>query len=52
MSGAARQRNTKIKALVVLEHQLQAYDYLIELIIAKLRIRLPEIRPGVNVIRH
>src|SRR4029077_756658 len=53
-SGGSRlsERNTRIKASVMLEHQLETYDNLIELIIAKLRIRLSEIRPGVNVIRH
>ena len=52
--GASRlsKRNTQIKASVMLEHQLQATRNLIELIIAKLRICLTEIRPGVNIIHH
>src|SRR5437762_10140517 len=35
-----------------LEHHLDAADYFIELIIAKLGIRFPEIGPGMNVIDH
>ena len=35
-----------------LEHHLHARDHLIELVLPKPRIRLPEIGPGVNVIDH
>src|SRR5207249_7077478 len=36
----------------VLEHHLDATDDFIELVLAKLRIGLAEIRPGVNVVDH
>src|SRR6266481_7930772 len=35
-----------------LKHHLDAPDDFIELILAKLRIRFPEIRPGMNVVDH
>src|SRR5436190_7478072 len=35
-----------------LKHYLDAPDDFIELILAKLRIRFPEIRPGMNIIDH
>ncbi len=35
-----------------LEHHLHTPDDFIELILAKLRIRFPEIGPGMNIIDH
>ena len=35
-----------------LKHHLDATEDLIELILAKFRIRLAKIRPGVNIIHH
>ncbi len=35
-----------------LKHHLYATEDLIELILAKFRIRLAKIRPGVNIIHH
>ncbi len=35
-----------------LEHQLHAPDDFVELVLAKLRMRLAEIRPGVDIIDH
>ena len=35
-----------------LKHHLDAPDDFIELILAKLMIRFPEIRPGMNVVDH
>jgi len=43
------QRQLKIFSL---EHQLHTPDDFIELILAKLRIRFAEIRPGMNIIDH
>jgi hypothetical protein len=37
---------------VNLEHYLHASDDFVELIVAKLRVRFAEIRPGVDVIEH
>src|SRR5213079_1596574 len=35
-----------------LKHYLHAADHFIELIVAKLRMRFAEIRPGMNVVKH
>ena len=46
-------RNRKaLQTWPALKHYLDATEDLIELILAKLRIRLTEIRPGVDIIDH